>query len=428
MAILFDVIDVQAEIKDRIATAPSLAVPLIFDDTLTGTIANLTQTFVSLEDLETVFPNTTKIYKCAQAHYSQNGANTSVKVGRASVGDANITASLDAIYDEDKDFFQLLSTNKNQADLVEIADWVNASSKNIIFGTSLEPTTQMLDSVDSTDFASVIAAKSYNNIFCFAHHRSGVDVSAVNLVVSSGVATVTSVGHGLENGEIVTILGHSDPLINNNVTITVIDVDTFTFTTLAADAIGENVDYYARYDFIESGLQALMLGKLIGTADWANKTIKGQTSIPKTQLTASQIQVLRGKTYLTYVDIQKNIPVTADGFMIGGRQIVDETVRVWLIVEIETGLINLLILNDKISYTDAGFQGVRDVVAESLNTQLTRTGLNPLSNIDNYTIDIASALDADPADRQAGIMPPVFVTARIGSAVRKIKINITLIV
>ncbi len=428
--ILFDSIVVNTTIQDRIPSAPKLDLALIFDPDLTGTIANLTKGYFSLEDLEIDFPKTTKIYKCAAAHYAQPGHNSLIKVGRADSADTDITESLNNLWFQDSGFFQLLTTTKDQTKLVEIADWVNTDKKPLIFGVSLEPTTEMLDPADATDFASVIAAKGYNNIYSPAHWESGVDSTAATIVITSEVATITQVSHTLRVGDDITTSASTEPLANGNfVVASVIDDDNFTYATPnAIDLVSESIDYFARYKFFEAGLQSLQLAKDIGTSVWAYRTVDGQTVIPKTVLNTSQIQALRNKKYIVYTSPQNNVSVTNDGFMIGGRQIVDETVRIWIDLETANEILRVYINNEKIPYTNPGFQLLRRAIAKPLNTQLGRTGLNPLSDVVNYTIDIPDALLADPSDRQAGIVPPITVTARIGSAVLKTTINITLIV
>lgn len=429
-SILYDMVDVDVTLADKVASAPSLDIALIFDPDLTGTITNLTQSFTSITDVSNTFANTTKIYKCAAAHYRQPGHNSTIKVGRAAVGDANITESLDNLWDEDTNFFCLLTTTKDAVELEEISDW--CLGKNVIFGTSIEITSAMLDSTDETDLASKLAASNNYNSFAFAHHESGIDVTGISITVASGVATVTEVGHDLRVGDNVTLTGADGTDLNgNHVVATVPTSDSWTFTTTEADGADANngsIDYFARYEFIEAGLQGFQLGKLIGTSSWAYRVITGANAVPKTLYTESQIQVLRDKYYLTYTEPQNNVSITSNGFMATGRQIVDETVRVWLELNMATEIFNTQIANEKIPYTNSGFELIRKAIAGPLRTQLTRNGLNPYSDTQDYIIDMPDALSATTANRQAGIMDPIEVTARIGSAVLKIDVNVTLLV
>jgi hypothetical protein len=429
-SILFDAVTVNVDLADKVASAPSLDIALVLDPDLTGTITNRTQAYTSEADLNVDFPNTTKIAKCANQHYKQPGHNPTFKVGRVDSGDANLTASLDALWAEDKNFFQLMTTSKDETEIETISDW--CLGKNISFCSSIEIDSSMIDSNDSTDLASVLAASSNTNSFIFAHHQAGVDVTGTSITVASNGATVTQAAHGLRVGDPVTLSGAAGSDLNGNKTVATVPTSgTWTFSTTTADGADANngaIDYFARYLFPEAGLQGFQLGKLIGTSSWAYKAIAGQTAVPTTLYSSSNIQVLRDKKYITYTEPQNNISVTSDGFMVTGRQIVDEHVRIWLELNIATAIFNVQIANEKIPYTNPGFELIRNAISGQLDIQLTRGGLNPLNDEERYTIDIPDALAASAANRQAGIMEPIEVTARIGSAVLKITVNVTLIV
>lgn len=432
-SILFDAVTVDVSLADKIASAQSLDIPLVFAPEvteITGEITNLTQAFVSLEDLVATFVNTTKVYKCGNAHYTQPGHNSTFKVGRKTSTDANISASLDAIWGEDKDFFQLMTTSKVEAEIDEISDW--CLGKNVSFCSSIEIDSSMIDAQDDTDLGSVLNAAGNSNTFLHAHHQAGVDVTGTSITVASGVATVTQTTHGLRIGDPVTISGADGPALNGNQTVATVPTDgTWTFTTTESDGADANngaIDYFARYVFIESGFQGFQLGKPIGSSSWAYRPIAGQTAVPKTLYSESEIEVLRGKKYITYTEPQNNISVTSDGFMVTGRQIVDEHVRIWLEVNMTVNIFNVQLQNEKIPYTNPGFELVRGAIAAAMNVQLTRGGLNPYSDTQDFIIDMPDALSASPANRQAGIVDTIEVTGRIGSAVLKIPVNVTLIV
>ncbi len=429
-SILFDAVEVNVSLADKIAAAPSLDIAMVFDPDLTGTITNLTESFVSLDDLVATFVNTTKIHKCANAHYTQPGHNNVFKVARITSGDANITASLDAIWAEDKDFFQLLTTTKDETELAEISDW--CLGKNIVFGASIEIDAEMIDSADETDLGSILNASGNTNTYLHAHHEAGIDVTGTSITVASLVATVTQVSHGLRVGDSVTLSGADGTDLNGNHVVASIPTDgTWTFATTesdGADANNGSIDYFARYVFPEAAFEGFQLGKLIGTSSWAYKALAGQTAIPSTLYNESNIEVLRDKFYITYTEPQNNISVTSDGFMITGRQIVDEDVRVWVELNMAVDIFNIQISNEKIPYTNSGFELIRKAIASSLNIQLVRGGLNPYSDTQDFIIDMPDALSASASNRQAGIVEAIEVTARIGSAVLKITVNVTLIV
>jgi len=427
MAIL-DISDAEVEIEDRVVSSQSLELTLFLDVDLEDTITNLTQTFVSLADAAATFAATTKIYKALDAHYKQPGHNTTTKVGRVTNGDASITASLDALWDEDKDWFTLITTTKNETIIDTIADW--CAGKNIVYFFSTEFDATKLNAASVADIASSLSALNYNNVGAYCHHQCGVDAASITVTVASGIVTFASTAHGLRVGDDITPVGHSDSSVNINATVaTVADANTFTILATGADddADGEAISYFARYKFIESALQSAFFSNPIGSDTAAYISLVGQVAIPKTLLTDSQVQVLRSKHYNTYLNPYNNISITADGLMVTGRQIKDQVVAAWLDVNIEAETFQIVI-NDKPSYTNTGAQQVAAGVIGPLDTQLSRGGLNPLNNTQPYTIVTADALTASAANRQAGIYPEIVVTARVGSTILKTSYNVKLLV
>ena len=77
-SILFDAVTVNVSLADKVAAAPSLDIAMVFAPEvteITDEITNLTQAFVSDDDLKAIFVNTTKVYKCGTAHYTQPDNN-----------------------------------------------------------------------------------------------------------------------------------------------------------------------------------------------------------------------------------------------------------------------------------------------------------------------------------------------------------------
>lgn len=428
-SILFDAVQVNTMLVDSFVEAKALNIPLLFDPNLTGTIPNLTEGFSNFEDLTVKFDRTTKINKAADQHFQQIGHTKPFKVGRASVGDVNITASLDALYAQDENWFVLLTTSKDIVELEEMADWIQG--KPLIMGCSLEPSANMLDSNSVADLQSRLTAKGYKNVFVVGHHQAGVDVTGASAVIADEIVTVTEVGHGLRLSDEITMSGFAEAEANGNfVVLEVVDDDNFTYKANGAsnNAVAQTVDYFARYLFPEISLQSLQLGKVIGTSSWAYKALAGQVAVPTDVFTQSQLQVLRDKFYITYQNAQNNVSVTTDGFMSSGRQIVDETVRIWIDLNMASNIFNAQLANEKIPYTNSGLRLIASPIKKTLNEQIKRTGLNPLNDEVNYTIDIPDVNTATEADRQAGVVPPITVTAKIGSSALKFTINVKLVV
>lgn len=437
-AILTDKIVVNVNLQSPDVSAGGFGIALIFDDLLTGTITNLTEAFVSKSDLGDTFDDTTKIKKCADAHYAQPNSVSTVKVGRAAIGDANITESLDNLWDQDKGFFRLFATTKIEADIEEISDW--CADKNLQFHSSSEPTSDKLDALLETDLISRIAAKAQANTTIHCHHQCGVDETASSVTTAApvgaaaAVATCTLVGHGLREFDNFVMSGAADvPLNGNHVVLSVVDSDNFTFSAkgaaTGADANNGSIVYFARYEFPEAALEGLQGGKHIGSTAWDSKSLVGQFAIPSTILGASEIQVLRDKKYIVYVEHANNFDATADGFTATGEQIKNIDVKFWLEAFLAVAALNAKKNNEQIPYTDKGFGLITTPLQGPMDTQLSDEvqGLNPLNDEEDYTIVVASALDQTSADVAIGKMPPIVITGRVGDVVLEITVNVFLI-
>lgn len=68
-------------------------------------------------------------YDCAVALVSQNPRPPTFAVGRIDVGDADLTATLNAIYQENQDFYGVVITSRTQADQLLGAAWALANQR-----------------------------------------------------------------------------------------------------------------------------------------------------------------------------------------------------------------------------------------------------------------------------------------------------------
>jgi len=431
--ILNDKIVVNVNLANPAVSAAGLDIPLIFDPTLTGTITNLTKSFVSYSDLSDTFDNATKINKAADSHYKQSNSVSTVKVGRAAAGDANITESLDNIWNVDKGFFRLITTTKDETEIEEISDW--CVGKPVQFHASVEVTSDKIDELDETDLASRLSAKGNVNTIIHVHHQAGVNATGASITTAApvgtaaAVATMTSVAHGLREFDSITISGAADPKLNGNfVVASVVDVDNFTFAAkgaaTGADTNNGSIGYFARYEFIEASLEGLLGGLPIGTVAWDAKTVVGQVGIPTTIISDSELEVLRNKNYMTYRDAGNAEAITPDGFTATGEQIKNIDVKFWLEANLAAAALTAKKSNPQIPYTDKGFLLVINPLQRKMDTQIARQGINPLNNQKNYDISVGKALDQDPADIAIGKMPPITIVYRIGDTVQTIEVNV----
>lgn len=427
MTIVNDFYDGSVTLQDATTSVAAFGETLIHtDETPLVTISDRTKRYTSISDVATDWGTTSKVYKAAVPHFQQSNHNQSIKIGRELAGDANITAALTAIRAEDTDWFFLASITKVKADILEIA--AENAGKGTIYGTSTEDADVLAGT--AANVLETLEGLGYNDTFYVWHHQSGVDETAASITVASLVATVTVVGHGLRVNDPITVSGAAGADLNGNFTVvSVPTADTFTYATTesdGADANNGSIVYFARYNFIEVGWAGRQLGRDIGTTTWDGKTLVGFTATPKTIMTEAQFLAILALDGNAYVD-RLGASMITKGKMVSGRFIENQTVLLWLDQRMAEASIAAFAANEKIPYTNSGIDVQLAAIKEPLDTQIARTGLNPLNDEENYTIVAPNALDIATASRVAGTIPDIEVTARIGNAIHKIEVAVVVL-
>lgn len=423
MTVVNDFYDGTVELKDATTSVAAFGENLIHtDETPLVTIAERTKRYFDIADIATDWGNTSKVYKAAVPHFQQNGHNASLKIGIELAGDSDITAALTAIRAEDTDWFNLSSIKKVKADILEIA--AENAGKGTQYGTSSEDA-DVVNGV-AGNVLETLNGLGYDDTYYTYHHQSGVDEAGVSITVTSLVAVVTAVGHGLRINDPLTVSGANGADLNGNKTVvTVVDDDNFTYATTEADGADTNnglIDYFARYKFFENGWQGRQLGKEIGTTTWDAQNIVGFEATPKTIMTEAQFVAILALNGNAYVDRLGAVMATK-GRMVSGRFIENEDVLLWLDIRMAEASISAFANNEKIPFTNAGIDVQVSAIKVPLDTQIKRTGLNPLNDEVNYTINQPNALDIPIADRINGTVPDIEVIAKIGNAIHKIKVK-----
>ena len=105
--------------------------PIIVDQTTFGSPARVLGPYASLADLVTAgAASTDAVYLAASAMLSQSPTITQFYVGRRDAGDADLTASLNAIEAENGNvFYGVLMTSRDDQDILDMAAWVETRSK-----------------------------------------------------------------------------------------------------------------------------------------------------------------------------------------------------------------------------------------------------------------------------------------------------------
>jgi hypothetical protein len=404
--------DVAISVASEVATVTNVGHGLSVGEEVTMSDSSLSPLLNGVKTIATVPTGDTFTY--AAAGVSDSGPGTI----DYHTGDADITAALDAIFNKDANFFQLLSIYKDKATIKAIAAWVEG--KNLKYTFSVED--QAVLDLLSTNVMKELADLNYNKTSGYWYHQSGVDAADVSMTVADEVVTVTSTDHGLRVGDNFTVTGAAKSELNGNQVVTVIvDLDNFKFSAPGAvdgaDANNGAIDYFARYEFFETAIEALQLGESegvttgIGSSSWAAKVnLTGFAATPDDILSPSLgVQLIEQFNANIYKEL-KGVPATQGGKAFSGRTIKVQTVADWLEVRLQ---------NADIAKIGNAWQG-------PLNTQLTRGGITPIDNTVTYEVVLPKAVDVPAADKSDNILRAT-VRARSGNEILKLDLTVTVI-
>ena len=100
-------------------------------------------------------------YIAAGKVFSQNPRPVRIATGRIDVGDADITATLDAIVNADNGWYGLMEVSHVKADQLLVAAWAEANKKIYFAGSQEAIIISTTDLADTTSLAAVLKAASY---------------------------------------------------------------------------------------------------------------------------------------------------------------------------------------------------------------------------------------------------------------------------
>lgn len=421
MTKIADVVNVVVNIADTRITRQGFGTILILDTIASTVFTPRVKEYSDIEGIAVDFAETTKVYKAANAIFSQERAPTSIKVGRHEAGDASITTALAAIVAEDDGFYCVVSPLKSSAEIVEIAAWVESLSKIYLAQSSDADVVTVVD----TDIASLLQASAYNGSGYMWHHQAVNDVVGAVVVVASGIATVTDVGHGLNVGDPVTLSNSATVTVDGNAIVSsVVDDDNYTIATTSADGTG-TADYYSGYNFPEAAWTGYMLPSDPGSETWKFKQLTGIQVTTTAHLSPSLEAIALGKNANLYT-LLAGVGHTQEGVMASSRFIDIQRTSDWIEARIEESVVTLLLNQPKVPYSDAGFTAFYAEIASVLDLGVKRGALSELldGSGDFYRIVIPKAADQLTADRQNRYLPGITVEIQIAGAVHSTKITV----
>jgi hypothetical protein len=417
------VVEVTVNVADTRVSREGFGTPLIFSLIEPAVFSERVRIYTTLPGVAVDFDDTTKVYKAAAAIFIQERQPTFIKIGRHEAGDASITAGLNAIIAEDADFYNVLSTYRLAADILEIAAWTAANGK--IYGACSQDA-DVLTAVD-TDIASLIKAAEYDTTDYMWHFQGGLDVTGAGYTVTDGVATIEETGHGLAVGDPATFSNSSGASIDgNNSVASVVDSDSFTVATTAIDEAGpDTVNYFANYMFPEAAWAGYMLPSDPGSETWKFKQLAGQKPSPTSALNPTEEAQVLSKNGNLYTTLG-GVGFTHNGTMGSGRFIDIQRGIDWLDARISENIANLLLNAPKIPYTDAGAAAFEASIAEVLDLGVRNGLLGPLldDSGDFYRITIPKVASQTTADRQNRYFPGIVAQVQLAGAVHSLAITV----
>jgi len=421
-----DDVSVTISVGDTKIKAAGFGVPLVLPEDTHSVFVDRTKEYGTLAEVTVDFAVTTKTNKAAAALFAQTTKSgksiEKIKIGRVDSGDADVSATLAAIWLVDSEWYELTYESKVEADILLAAAW--AETVSVIYIISVEDA-DILTSVD-TDLMSLLQGFSYDRSGLIWNHQGGVDAADVDITVASEVATVTEALHGLRVNDPVTVSGADGSDLNGNKFVATVPTDgTWTYATTEGDGADANngaIDYFARYVFGDAGWCGQTLPEDPGTLTWKFQTISGLLATPTSLMNTSERGLAEGKNANIYIE-NAGVSHTREGIMASGRFIDVQRGVDWLDARLEEAVFAQLVNLQKIPYTNAGLTIIESAMRAVLNDALQATVINPISDTEAFTITIPKVTDIPVADRQNRLFPDIEFAALVGNAVHGVQIQ-----
>lgn len=178
-------------------------------------------------------------------------------------------------------------------------------------------------------------------------------------------------------------------------------------------------------DYPEVAVMSRCFTAVPGSETWANKRLAGVKVDP---LTETQFIVLRNKNVNTFEKF-RNLSLTQTGKVAAGEWIDVIRFRDWLAEEIKVNVLNVLVNNEKVPYTDAGIAIVEGAIRQSLRQGQVNGGIAPVEYDEEgnknlgYTVTVPLAANISANQKASRILTDVKFTARLAGAIHVVEIK-----
>lgn len=178
-------------------------------------------------------------------------------------------------------------------------------------------------------------------------------------------------------------------------------------------------------DYPEVAVMSRCFTAVPGSETWALKRLAG---VKVDALTETQFNVLVAKNVNTFERF-RNLSLTQTGKVSAGEWIDVIRFRDWLAEEIKVNVLNALVNNEKVPYTDAGIAVIEGAIRQSLRQGQVNGGIAPVEYDEEgnknlgYTVEVPLASNISPNQKASRILTDVKFTARLSGAIHVVEIR-----
>ncbi len=431
MTQISDVVDITVNVGDLRLTAAGFGIPLLAVDAEVAVFIPRVKSYTSLTDFAVDFAAGTKPHQMAQAIFAQPNSPPTIKVGRIETGDADLTASLDAIEAEDAAWYALAIESVTDGDITLAVAWTETRAKIFAYTSEEED----IIAVGSADIASVFNLATRQRSFGVWHQHAGRDDggSATTAAATDGTVTVTDTAHLYEVGDTIRVLtsANAEITLGFHVILTVPDANSFTFNdpdVISLAAGPDAITFYVGFTYPNCAWLGLQLATNPGSTTWKFKALSGIDPSSLIDLTSSEEGIALGKKINLYTLLgSTGVGMTQEGVMASGRFIDVQRSIDFMEARMGEAIATLLLSVPKIPYTDAGMTVLEATIQQQMNSYVGLGILGPLLNTTDgalFRIVIPKIADQLEADRNAREVKNIQVEGQLAGAVHKV--NITL--
>ena len=178
-------------------------------------------------------------------------------------------------------------------------------------------------------------------------------------------------------------------------------------------------------DYPEVAVMSRCFTAVPGSETWANKRLSG---VKVDTLTETQFVVLRNKNVNTFERF-RNLSLTQTGKVSAGEWIDVIRFRDWLAEEIKVNVLNVIVNNEKVPYTDSGIAIIEGAIRQSLRQGQVNGGIAPVEYDEDgnknlgYTVEVPLASNISANQKASRILTDVKFTARLAGAIHVVEIR-----